>query len=300
MTAPIREADHHRVRDLLLDWLTRKAEPDGIKWVRDRIDEIRDGAPDWKFYTSFSGAPRFVGKKDLELSDDDLRAADTARAGWTPSTWSTDQAARTLIVLNYPHDDPDRYLRTLDQVFSTADVRESVALYQCLPLFPFPERWVDRAAEGLRTSMTSVFNAVAHHNPYPAEAFEDAAWNQMVLKALFVGSSLHDIQGLDARANAALARMLIDYVHERRAAGRPVPAELWRPIAPFADTYLEELSAALRSGNESERAAAALALANAGTDAARQALQSAPDLVRRIEAGELTWDSLNTVVSASK
>ena len=44
----------------------------------------------------------------------------------------------------------------------------------------------------------------------------------MVLKALFVESTLHPIQGLDARANEALAHMLCDYAHERWAAGRPV------------------------------------------------------------------------------
>jgi hypothetical protein len=56
----------------------------------------------------------------------------------------------------------------------------------------------------------------------------------MVLKALFVGSTLGPIIGLDLRANAALARMLSDYAHERWSAGRPVSPELWRCVGPFA------------------------------------------------------------------
>ncbi len=46
--------------------------------------------------------------------------------------------------------------------------------------------------------MRVVFEAVAHRNPYPAEQLPEAAWNQMVLKALFVGSRLAPIVGLDA------------------------------------------------------------------------------------------------------
>ena len=55
-----------------------------------------------------------------------------------------------------------------------------------------------------------------------------------MLKALFVDAALHPIVGLDARANPTLARMLLDFADERRAAGRPVPAELWRCTLPFA------------------------------------------------------------------
>ena len=82
--------------------------------------------------------------------------------------------------------------------------------------------------------MRVVFEAVAHRNPYPAEHFAEPAWNQLVLKALFVGSPLDPIVGLDARRNPTLARMLCDYAHERWAASRPVSPELWRCVGPFA------------------------------------------------------------------
>ena len=88
------------------------------------------------------------------------------------------------------------------------------------PLLPYPEHFIDLAIDGLRSNITSVFNAIALHNPYPADYFAEAAWNQMVLKAVFVDSPLSHIQGLDARANDKLARMLGDYAHERWAAGR--------------------------------------------------------------------------------
>ena len=103
---------------------------------------------------------------------------------------------------------PPRLARCLDQLCITADVSELAAFYRGLPLYPEPPRYLARATEGLRTNMKNVFESIAHRNPYPSEQFPEAAWNQMVLKALFVGSALWPIVGLDARANPALARML--------------------------------------------------------------------------------------------
>lgn len=294
MTAPRYQANLDRVTDLLCAWINRQASNEEVDWLRARQAEIERGAPDWKFFTAFSGVPRYVGKEDLDLSEPDLADARRLRPGWTPRGWSLDEAARTILLLSYPSDDTETYVSTLDQIFSTADARESVALYQVLPLFPDPEAFVARAAEGLRSNMTSVFNAVAHDNPYPKEYLDEAAWNQMVLKALFVGSPLYRIQGLDERANPELARMLVDYAHERWAASRPVSPELWRPVGPFAgDDFLEELRIALSGEDPVEREAAALAVADADTDAADQLLANYPELKDRVESGALTWDSFS-------
>jgi hypothetical protein len=140
--------------------------------------------------------------------------------------------------------------------------------------------------------MTSIFEAVALDNPYPAEYFDDAAWNQLVLKAVFVGSPLHRLEGIDRRANPELARMLVDYAHERWSASRPVTPDLWRPVGPYAgDEYLNDLDRVLKSDSDEDRAAAALALSAAGTEAAAALLENVPALRARIASRELTWES---------
>jgi hypothetical protein len=94
----------------------------------------------------------------------------------------------------------------------------------------------------VRSAVKPVFEAVAHRSPYPSEFLDEPAWNQMVLKALFIGSELAPLQGLDERANPELAEVLLDYAHERWAAGRPVSPELWRCVGPFAqERALEDL-----------------------------------------------------------
>ncbi len=290
MAAPKYQADLPRVIDLLERWIGEGSGPDGLAWLREKRQLIAGGAPDWQFFTSFSGAPRFVGKHDLELSEHDRSEAESVRPGWHPHEWSIDQAARAALVLSYPTKDRAGYVSAIEQLFSTADVRESVALYRCLPLLPFPDEFRGRAAEGVRSNITSVFNAVAHHNPYPAEYFDEGAWNQMILKALFVGSPLFPVVGLEKRANPTLARMLVDYARERWAAHRSVSPELWRLVGPFAENHLQELAIALESHDEAEREAAALALAASDSSPAQDLLSRWPDFVARIRGGDLTWE----------
>ena len=246
---------------LLDEWLKARVSITAAEWLRQTCAQAAAG--DAKaFYLGFGTVARRVGKADLSLSADDLAAADRARPGWDPRGWSLDQAGRARLVLALPADDAKRFVGLLDDLFAAADLAELVALYQALPLLPHPEahRW--RAGEGVRSSMTSVLRAVAHHNPYPGEQLDDGAFNQMVLKCVFVGLPLDPIMGLDKRANAGLAKMLVDYSFERRAAKRPVTPELWRPVGPFAtdDRAKAALKTTLEQGTELEKRAAKLAL----------------------------------------
>jgi hypothetical protein len=189
--------------------------------------------------------------------------------------------------------DSARLARCLEQLCITGDVSELAAFYRGLPLYPDPPRYLARATEGLRTNMKNVFEAIAHRNPYPSEQFPEAAWNQMVLKALFVGSALWPIVGLDARANPALARMLGDYAHERWAAGRPVSPELWRCVGPHAvGAALQDLEKVLKQGTEPERKAAALALRASPDASAATLLQRDPGLARLVGEGKLSWEGV--------
>jgi hypothetical protein len=83
----------------------------------------------------------------------------------------------------------------------------------------------------------------------------------MIVKAIFTGSSLWPIQGLDRRGNPRLARMMVALAQERWAAGRPISPEIWRCIVPCADR--EGMAALIRAwehGVENDRLAIALAL----------------------------------------
>ncbi len=278
--------------ELLVSWIGRRVSPDAMAWLEQKRSDLTNQPAARALQIAIGMVPRRMGKADLSLSQDDLSDAARARAGWTPVGWTVDQAARIVLLLGTAGA-PGPFAERLQALSATSDVGELIAIYRGLPLYPDQPTLTAMAADGLRTAMRSVFESVAHHNPFPAEQFSESAWNHMVLKALFIESSLDPIQGLDRRWNPDLARTLRDYAHERWAAGRPVIPELWRGVGRFADDgAIDDLAHILKAGNEAERAAAALALSESDRPAAADLLETEPDLAADIRAGRIGWSSL--------
>lgn len=275
--------------ELLRQWVSRQAGSEAA-WVEERLDALSAGAPERDLHIFLGLAPRRLGKADLELSAGDHDAAEAARPGWRVSGWSIDGAARVLALLVHSGQRP--FAERFKDLRRTADAAEMIALYRGLPLYPEPGSLAFEAGEGLRSNMRAVFEAIAHDNPFPREQFDQHRWNHMVLKALFIGSRLAPITGLDERANPELARILRDYAHERWAAARPVSPELWRCVGPFAedDGALADLERVL-GGTPVEARAAALALSASPSPKARALLEGRPE-AEAIAAGTLTWDRL--------
>lgn len=285
--------DYPELLETLLEWMSNRLTEEGEKWVSEKVEKFQKQVEDWEFFSSFSAVPRYTGKKPLGLNRSQKKRAEEIRSGWRPEFWRVDQVGRTMIVLTQFNRSKEEFLDKLEKTFSTADLGESVALYQSLPILPYPGKLRARAAEGVRSNMNSVFDAVALHNPYPAEYFDDTAWNQMVLKALFIGSPLYKIQGLERRRNETLARMLVDYAHERWAANRWVSPELWRPVGPFARaSIVDDLEKVLKDEDPLQQQAAALALSEAEEERAKELLDSVPELKQKIEKNSISWDEI--------
>jgi hypothetical protein len=123
--------------------------------------------------------------------------------------------------------DKNAYIKKIENLFSAAEMNEGVALYSALPVLAYPEEWRRRCAEGIRSNIGTVLEAILHRNPYPAEWLEEPAWNQLVMKAFFTDKEIGQITGLETRANRNLSGILTDYAKERQAAGRSVNPKLW-------------------------------------------------------------------------
>lgn len=285
--------------DLLVSWIARRATPEAMAWLAGKRADIARDPSTRTLALAFSRASRCMGKLELALVASDLIAAGTARPDWTPVGLSVDQAARIVLLIDAAQG-PGPFTACLQGLVSTADVGELIAIYKGLPLYPDPPSLVSIATNGLRTAMRAVFEAVAHHNPFPVEQLPQTAWNHMVLKTLFIDSVLHPIAGLDRRWNPELAQTLCDYAHERWAAHRPVAAELWRGVGRFADdAAMADLTRVLITGNETEQIAAALALSESRHPAADRALALRPDLAASVAAGRITWNDVRDEPSAT-
>lgn len=279
---------------LLQLWLKRQLPAPAWQWVSTQVQQISLATDDRLLYQAISQAPRNIGKSELRLSEQDLQFAGASRSAWRPQGWSLVQAARIFILLSH-RSDSSSFAHQLKQLCITADVQELITFYQGLPLYPGASSLLDCAREGVRSNIKTVFEAVAHHNPYPSENFPEDSWNQMVLKAIFIDSPLEPIQGLHVRRNENLTRTLIDYIHERWAASRPVSPELWQLLGPFArEASLSALQRPLKSNNLVERQAATLALREYSvfSGKAKVILSKTTEFDSDIAAGLISWQSI--------
>ena len=277
---------------LLLGWLSREAATDAVTWLEDQLGTLGQGSGKQRLFVAMGQASRRFSKAEMRLDEADLASARGARPGWNPRGWSLADAARILILVDLSRREAD-FAALFRDLCRTADVAEAIAFYRGLPLYDRPAELESQAAEGARSNMRVVFEAVAHRNPYPRECFDEQRWNHMILKALFVGAPLAPVQGLDERANPRLAAMLRDFAHERWAAGRTVSPELWRCVGPFADeAAIADFQRLFQSKSSAERGAAVLALSACAHPAAKSLLEAHGDSVAEIASGSLTWSSL--------
>jgi hypothetical protein len=222
--------ERDKIYALLSQWISQQLAPEQLSWLQQKQQQIASDSSGRSFFVTFSVIPRFVGKENLQLEKTAVQELVKENICWFPQYWTIDRTARTWLLLSLTKDNKQCF-KVIEQLFKTADVRELTALYQALPLLPNPEQYYHIATEGVRSNMTDVFNAIALYNSYPAAYFDELAWNQMVLKALFVGSPLNAIQGLDRRTNPNLSEMLMDYARERWAAKRSVAPEIWQAVS---------------------------------------------------------------------
>jgi len=282
------------MREKLLSLLAASASPEATTWLRDAMASLSEDFDRRRFYFDFSGVSRRFDKHALvEVPEETARELDREVPGFAIEGWDQYRLARVALLLALGDRDREEFLAVFDTLRGSADLREQTALYSALPLLPHQEDLVEHAIDGLRTNIVDVFDAIALENPYPSNHFSDEAWNQMVLKALFIERPLYRIYGIDYRANLPLAEALSNLAHERWAAGRWVSPELWRSCANFlTDQIIEDLArvAATEEGGCREAVALIVSVDEEGK------LEHLRDHVKTflddVADGRLTWDTL--------
>lgn len=203
------------------------------------------------------------------------------------------EMSRIFLLTEILNADRDFFSSKVKKIISVADSKELETFLKYLILLPKPEDYKSVAVDALRTNIASVFDALALHNPFPAEYFDDAQWNQMYLKAAFMQRPLNKIPKVDERANEDLARIISDYAHERWAAGRDIDPYFWRPVSPFMnETLLDDMNHLFKSEDPVRQKAAALCCANSTSAEAKKMLETFPELYKLIKNNQLSWNTL--------
>ncbi|WNZ13677.1 EboA domain-containing protein [Streptomyces sp. 11x1] len=184
---------------------------------------------------------------------------------------TVDEAARAVLLTALPLGGQP-LADELAGLYRHGDPAEQRAILRALPLLAAPDGGdakreplgdlaLPLVREALRGNDSGIIEAAL--GPYGAARLPDAEYRQAVLKCVFQEIPLTGIDGLPTRADAELARMLADFAHERVAAGRDVPADIWPVVRPFpaADRLSERLTAETRTAGPERREAAERALA---------------------------------------
>jgi hypothetical protein len=211
--------------------LEERVTPEALAWLREAVADVE--ADPAAVRSRFPMAGRKVGRAPLDpdADPDDVHAT------------TIDDAARTLLLQALG----DRVLHELADLYRFGDAAERRGLLRALPYLPVGDGAMEILDDAIRTNDTRLVAAAL--GPYATEHLDDAAYDQAVLKCVFIGVPITPLDGLPQRATPETARMLAAFVHERVAAGRDIPAEVWDVIDRYPP--VDELAAI-----EAERASA--------------------------------------------
>jgi hypothetical protein len=194
----------------------------------------------------FPGVGRMVGRGPL--------TADAA--GDDPHAWTVADAARTLLLVSLG----DAVDGEIQGLYRHGDGEERRGVLRALPFLDLDrEVGVALVDDALRTNDVRLIAAAC--GPYASAELDDDAIAQATLKCVFVGVPLTGFVGLEDRLTPEIAEMLARFAHERVAAGRDVPDDIWTVVNNFpATAEVAAIEAELDHPDEGRSAAARRAL----------------------------------------
>lgn len=224
--------------------LDRQLTPDAQSWLTEAVDRV--GPDPTSVRTVFPAVARRCGRGPLV-------------DGWTVA-----DAARTRLLEALPLRGA-ALAEEITALHRYGDAAEQRAVLRSLALLEqvdpsFADLGLPLVNAALRSHDNDLIEAAL--GPYAARHLDHDGYRHAVLKCVFCGIPLARIAGLDERADRELARMLADFAHERVAAGRAVPADIWPVVRAHPGTLeASGLPAEADSPSPDRRAAAAQALA---------------------------------------
>ena len=198
-----------------------------LAWINAKSAIIAPIETSHKFNVFFSLVVRFISNDIPKWYLNETNIIESIYPGFSKSVWSKQDFARARLMIAL---DKSINESVLSSFFEIAEMKEQVSLYKGLFLLENAPAFTSQVAEGIRTNMANVFDAIASGNPFTYTYLNEDAWNQMVLKSFFMERKLYPIQYIDEGKNENLANMLQDYVKERWAAKRQISPEVWRMI----------------------------------------------------------------------
>lgn len=164
--------------------------------------------------------------------------------------WTATDAARILLLAEIISSKDISADQLFQLSYRYGDGGERASLIKGLALMQLSSDSTNFVIDVARTNSLELFSALVHKNPWPTIFFPEPAFNQLVLKSLFMGFNLVNVEGLRSARNPDLGRMTADYVQERIDAVREIPGSIW--LAVDVDRLTEQGLMALETVLNSE------------------------------------------------
>ena len=259
--------NENSLKSTLADCIARHVSADTWSWLKEKASLISRNENVQNFMVAFAATTRKTGKQPVVLSETERAEIQRIRPHLTIQHWAIDRLCRVWLLIHLDATDKSKYIRTIENLFPTAEMSEQVALYSALPVLAYPELWRGRCAEGIRSNIADVLESIMCNNPYPSE-------------------------NLDERANQNLANTLSDYAHERWAAHRKVHPLLWRCVGKFInEKNFPDIMRIAFSEQAEDREAAVLACMQSSYIPALELVEK-NEVLKAIAKSGITWMDL--------
>lgn len=200
---------------------------DTLSWLETKAEGVRKEDKSLQLNQAFSQLPKYADRNLIAISNEESAKVAELAPGFSLKDWTVDRLARVWLLMQVSTDDKESYLKKINGLFTASEMNEQVALYSALPFYAYPEEWIAKAENGIRSNIGTVLEAIMYHNPFAATYLSENSFNQLVLKAFFTEKDVTKISGLHSRVNKALQDTLSDYVAERTAAHRSVEPNIY-------------------------------------------------------------------------
>ncbi|MER2492448.1 EboA domain-containing protein [Catenovulum sediminis] len=203
-----------------LDWLTEGLQACQVNDSHDTLDELL-------FYSASA-------KRKLKTSSDVVIELEDR-------SFALVELVRILLIAKSL--DCEQIAAQTKSYYQFADESEKCALLKGL-------NWLDASGDAVQIAIRAArcnslveFSALALDNPYPSSFFPALNYNQLVLKAIFMGLDISKVINLQTRLNQNLSNMCFAYLIEQALAQRTPPASIWLAIR-LADLNAEHCNQA--------------------------------------------------------
>lgn len=219
--------DFNRLNQLFFSLIQEHVNETTLNWLKEKAEAVKGKDSFSKLPIAFSLVARKVKSDPLQIPEEIAKEMKSIIPNLSLARWSSRRLVRIWLVMQVDATNQGQYTNQVQSLFSNADMNELATLYAALPLLAYPEYWRHQCAEGIRSNIGDVLDAVIMDNPYPADYLDEDAWNQLVLKAFFTEKEIDRIVGLKERVNEKLVKALRDYADERSSAKRETNPQLW-------------------------------------------------------------------------